>query len=155
MDGVLIRNNSAPGGGGFYNQGTYVEVRNSQIQDNTADTGGGIYNQTDGQVLMIDTHLSGNESLQFGGAVSTNSSDMQVNESCITGNISQLGGGIFNATFGSTPMDARFNWWGAADGPGGDGGGSGDSITGLIDFEPFYTASLPICGGAQNPPLSP
>jgi hypothetical protein len=155
LNNVLIRQNSAPNGGGFYNQGTYVEVRNSQIDNNTADMGGGIYNYSFGQVLLLDTVLSDNDSLNFGGGVSTDSSDMRVNESCITGNVSQLGGGVFNASATSDPMDATYNWWGASDGPGGAGGGSGDSITEKILFEPFYTAALPICGGSSNPPLSP
>ena len=153
LNNVDIRQNSAPNGGGFYNRGLYVEARNSAIEFNTADTGGGIYNYSAGQVLLLDTHLNENESLNFGGAVSTDSSAMVVNESCVTGNVSQLGGGVFNASGAS--MDARYNWWGAANGPGGDGGGDGDSITGQILFEPFYTAALPICGGTDNPPLSP
>jgi hypothetical protein len=36
------------------------------------------------------------------------------------------------------------NWWGAADGPGGDGPGSGDSVavtgTGSLDFDPWLTS---------------
>lgn len=41
------------------------------------------------------------------------------------------------------------NWWGAADGPSGDGAGSGDSVavagTGSLDFDPWLAAVPPQC----------
>jgi len=41
------------------------------------------------------------------------------------------------------------NWWGAADGPAGDGPGSGDSVavtgTGSLDFDPWLTSLPPRC----------
>ena len=41
-------------------------------------------------------------------------------------------------------IDAENNWWGAADGPSGDGPGSGDSVDGAsIDFDPFLAAQAP------------
>ncbi|MCD6327376.1 PQQ-binding-like beta-propeller repeat protein [bacterium] len=36
-------------------------------------------------------------------------------------------------------IDARNNWWGAIDGPSGDGDGNGDAISGITIFEPFQT----------------
>lgn len=45
---------------------------------------------------------------------------------------------------GSAALVLERNWWGAADGPGGDGPGTGDPIevtgTGSLDVEPFETA---------------
>ncbi len=43
---------------------------------------------------------------------------------------------------GSSQIDAIMNWWGASDGPGGDGGGTGDSISGAINFSNFETDNL-------------
>jgi uncharacterized repeat protein (TIGR01451 family) len=43
-------------------------------------------------------------------------------------------------------VDARFNYWGAADGPGGDGSGSGDEVSGNVLYTPWLpqpTCDLP------------
>jgi|GEM_PF-5771610 len=46
---------------------------------------------------------------------------------------------------GTETIDAEDNWWGAADGPGGAGPGSGDGVNSLnIDFDPFLT-TLSMC----------
>lgn len=41
-----------------------------------------------------------------------------------------------------TSVDAPCNWWGAADGPSGAGGGSGDAVVGAVAFAPFATAPI-------------
>jgi hypothetical protein len=53
-------------------------------------------------------------------------------------------------------VEATCNWWGAADGPSGDGGGRGDAVVGAIAFVPFATAPIAdaaaICSG--QPPAA-
>lgn len=71
---------------------------------------------------------------QAAGTISTN----RLNQNNIDGN----GDGAFYA--GGETIDAENNWWGSADGPSGDGPGSGDSVDGAsgggaIDFDPFLT----------------
>ena len=39
-------------------------------------------------------------------------------------------------------VDATCNWWGAADGPSGEAGGSGDALIGAATFTPFATAPI-------------
>ena len=39
----------------------------------------------------------------------------------------------------STYLDATNNWWGDASGPSGDGPGSGDEISGDVDYDPWLT----------------
>lgn len=39
----------------------------------------------------------------------------------------------------SSQAEARFNWWGDANGPGGDGPGSGDAVWGEVLYEPWLT----------------
>jgi parallel beta-helix repeat protein len=39
-------------------------------------------------------------------------------------------------------LDATRNWWGDASGPGGEGLGQGDAVTGDVDFEPWLGAPL-------------
>ena len=57
---------------------------------------------------------------------------------------------IENNTFGlqvlSASANATNNWWGAADGPSGAGGGSGDSVAAGVPFMPFLTAPNPNAG---------
>ncbi len=45
--------------------------------------------------------------------------------------------------------DARYNYWGSADGPSGDGSGSGDPVDDLTDYDPWHTDG-PI--GPDHPP---
>ena len=51
------------------------------------------------------------------------------------------GWGILNQ--GNSPVEARHNWWGAADGPGGLSPGGGDEISGTVTFTPWL--SQPEC----------
>ena len=49
---------------------------------------------------------------------------------------------VWNGNDGLAPrIDARENYWGAADGPGGDAGGSGDPVSGGVEFSPWCTES--------------
>lgn len=50
---------------------------------------------------------------------------------------------------GFTPTEIfENNWWGAADGPSGDGPGSGDSISANVDVDPFLTLAPLNCGNS-------
>src|SRR5262249_31971667 len=46
-------------------------------------------------------------------------------------------------------IDARGNWWGAADGPSGVGSGSGDAVSSGVDFSNFL-AEPPESGGSER-----
>lgn len=50
-------------------------------------------------------------------------------------------GGVINET--TATVDARSNWWGAADGPGGVGPGSGDIVTADVLYCPWLDAAPP------------
>jgi hypothetical protein len=47
------------------------------------------------------------------------------------------------------PLNAKNNWWGAADGPGNVGPGSGDGVSANVDFVPWLTSASP--SGACKP----
>jgi hypothetical protein len=53
-------------------------------------------------------------------------------------------------------VEATCNWWGAPDGPSGDGGGRGDAVVGAIAFVPFATEPIAdaaaVCSG--QPPAA-
>ncbi|GIV79217.1 MAG: hypothetical protein KatS3mg050_3611 [Litorilinea sp.] len=53
-------------------------------------------------------------------------------------------GGVINLT--QSRVDATMNWWGAADGPSGEGSGSGDAVSANVDFCPWLDGAAP--GGA-------
>ncbi len=58
--------------------------------------------------------------------------------------------GVVNSIAGKS-VDASCNWWGAADGPSGDGSGSGSAVAGEIDFEPWQTSVEGACDGFASP----
>lgn len=61
---------------------------------------------------------------------------IEIHDNTITGN------GYDGLWVGSTvtqTVDAEMNWWGDAAGPGGDGPGSGDTVIGNADYDPWLT----------------
>jgi hypothetical protein len=100
----------------------------------------------DGLVNVACSVIAGNGSsgvfVADGGTPNVN-----VTTSEIWGN----GVGITNAN--SLPVDARFNFWGDASGPGGAGPGSGDAIYGNVLYEPWL--AQPACSPPVEPPITP
>jgi len=55
--------------------------------------------------------------------------------------------GVYAADFlNPGPVDAGYNWWGDAGGPGGTGPGLGDAVTEGVNFEPWLTEDDPWIG---------
>jgi hypothetical protein len=67
--------------------------------------------------------------------------EIHINYNNITGNTAF---GVRNGQMGV--LDAECDWWGAADGPGPVGPGSGDKVSANVDFTPWLIAPAP--GGA-------
>lgn len=112
--------------------GTLVTVTHSTFQENTGD---GIAID-DGQAsVSCSTFVSNTVGVRVrsGGSPS-----VVVNDSNINGNVTGVSNGNASVT-----VDARDNWWGALDGPSGDGSGSGDSVIGNVLFDPWRTAESP------------
>lgn len=78
-----------------------------------------------------------------GEALPTGGAPLDSSGNCIAGNTA----GVALLVNGGTPTTITFldNWWGAANGPSGAGGGSGDSISSGIDFSPFLTVAPAGC----------
>ncbi|HFQ92931.1 MAG TPA: hypothetical protein ENK32_02900 [Anaerolineae bacterium] len=136
----LWRQNSAVNGGGvFINQGTAV-LTNSQILGNSAQTGdgGGLFLYQSGAVLtMTGVHLLDNRTTTAGGrggGIFAANGQMQIGDGCIVNNSDDA-----IVVYGAGKQ-ATDNWWGAADGPAGGGPGSGDSVSGSVDYSGFKTA---------------
>jgi hypothetical protein len=45
-------------------------------------------------------------------------------------------------TVGNLLVDATDNWWGASDGPSGEGSGSGDAVSQNVDVDPYASSSV-------------
>ena len=138
---TMITDNSFTGNGrsglaltSFGNTNSDRGAQNNSITNNCF-TGNGFINS--GRAVSFSA-------TQFAGTISTNT----LNQNNISGNAV----GAFYS--GTETINAENNWWGAADGPSGDGTGSGDSVNGAsvggaIDFDPFLTAE------ASDTPCSP
>ncbi|MEM9546038.1 MAG: right-handed parallel beta-helix repeat-containing protein [Bacteroidota bacterium] len=130
--------------------GTMVTVENNEISNNTGvavsdgSTSAGILvtsffpspaNSVANDVMINDNELHGNTT---GVAVGFNTGDISV--------VTARDNNIFDNDNGITstgPMvDAEENYWGAADGPGGNGSGSGNGISPGVDACPFYDAPI-------------
>jgi hypothetical protein len=121
--GAVVSNSASQGAGGIaVNRGTLI-ISSSRVLGNAAGTGAGAIAQFDS-----------------GAPVS-----VTVANSCIAGN-----GPLTSVVNASSPtIDARGNWWGAADGPSGAGPGSGDSVSSGVDFSGFL--SVPPVPGCPAP----
>ena len=76
--------------------------------------------------------------------------DIHINQNNITGSTLF---GVNNTAMGT--LDAECNWWGAANGPGPVGPGSGDRVSTGVDYTPWLKAPAPggpCTGVPPNPP---
>jgi hypothetical protein len=121
IGGGLIYSNSANSAGigaiGV-DSGSLVAISGTRILSNTGGEGGAV------------------TQFAFTGPVS-----VTVADSCIVGN-----GPITSVVnTGGPTIDARGNWWGAADGPAGAGPGSGDAVSSGVDYSGFLAQAASIC----------
>jgi len=93
------------GGGGIYNASNLI-LKNSTVVGNSAADGGGIYSDSQGgQLIVVNSTISGNASKGLGGGVYTHTKTAGFYNATIAsnkagaGNIAaEAGGGIYNAT---------------------------------------------------------
>ena len=144
VDGGQISSNSAlVDGGGIYNNGGVVRLLGADLSDNAASgDGGGIYVSSTGSLFVEDTTIWGNVA-DRGGAIYTDSGDVEITLSSFSGNTATTtGDAIFNT--GGT-LDLERNWWDALGGPthADNNGGEayGQDIIGAADFSPWCATS--------------
>jgi hypothetical protein len=68
------------------------------------------------------------------------SSNVVVEDNLIRNN-TEYGARVNGTPSNDFTMDADLNWWNAADGPGGEGSGSGDNVSTYVDYMPWYATS--------------
>lgn len=125
-----------------------IRSGNAIVRNNTfAGGNGGIVVTQQSTGVTIDANVVRNmftSPLGGGsGIVLTLSSSAEIHNNNIENNAFGL------SVFGSA-ANATNNWWGAANGPSGAGGGSGSSISAGVPFTPFLTAPNPNAGAAQS-----
>jgi predicted outer membrane repeat protein len=167
LTNTTISSNQARLGGGMFNSGSDVTLSNCQVSGNTSTVhGGGIFHNygslavtastfdsnqagdlgggisSGGTLNVTDSIFSNNAAVANGGAIHNDNSSPAngVHNSCIAGNSAPTGSGVYTDT---PDFDAANNWWGAADGPSGSGGGSGDGVDDWVLFTPFITTGCP------------
>ncbi len=146
LSNTQILSNSAQlgaGGGLFLQYPTAVlTMTNGQVRDNTAHLdGGGLY-LNNGQAVFSGIQLLDNRTMTAngrGGGIFSIYGQLQIGNSCIVNN-SDTSVAVYN-----TGKQAVDNWWGAADGPAGDGPGSGDSVSSSADYSGFKTSAPAGC----------
>lgn len=95
---VTLAGNRAYAGGGIFNAGGLVELRESSLDANTAGLGGGGGIHNDGGALAIESStLAGNRAEFHGGAIFSRGGSLTLVNSTLSGNIAGLrGGGIYH-----------------------------------------------------------
>ncbi len=118
-NGAIVRNNTFNGG----NSGIIVTQQSAGVT-------------IDANVVrnMATSPLGGGS-----GIILTLSSSAEIHNNNIENN-------AFGLQVVSASANATNNWWGAANGPSGAGGGSGNSISAGVPFTPFLTAPNPNAG---------
>jgi parallel beta-helix repeat protein len=80
------------------------------------------------------------------------STKLLVNYNNIVGNSTMVGNyGAYNS--GNGKLNARYNWWGRASGPGGAGPGAGDNVSENVDYRPWLPEpfeNLVVGWGTEN-----
>lgn len=108
-----------------------VTIKENQVTGSSA----GVQFKGNAFAVIEENHLSLNET-----AISL-SGDADPTDVAITfNNIMNNDDGVENWVSGV--LQATHNYWGAADGPSGDGPGSGDSVSGDIEFDPWLSSEV-------------
>lgn len=136
--GVVDFNLAQSDGGGIYIVDSSLDAAETRLDGNQADVGGGVYLYS-GQAIIDRSHLLSNQA-QNGGALYKRAGTITIGQSCIVNNAD-----VAVSTGGGVDIEATENWWGAENGPSGEGTGFGDSVGTGVVFTPFLTSVIFDC----------
>ncbi len=95
-DALSIYKNSASYGGGLYVSAGCVELHSGSISENTAEDGAGIYVvKEETSLFVMGATISNNVAEGYGGGMYLDNCIVTISEGTISGNVGNLGGGIF------------------------------------------------------------
>ncbi len=141
VSGGVIDNNystSLHGGGVFISRGSATLNGTRVISNSAADNGGGVF-VFRGSAALNGTQVVSNSASDGGGVYLNSSGVITAINGCI----------VFNSDTAVNRVDgtltATDNWWGTLDGPGGDGPGSGDTVSAGVDYANFKIAAPAGC----------
>lgn len=164
VKGFTIRNGNGELGGGIYCHCTSPRITGNVITENRAIAGGGIFVLLDGSGPAISGNaISGNRASGWGSGVACCERSSRFAESCMQlpedGTALRLlddsccplvhngvdGSNASEVANANSPaqIDAKHNWWGDSNGPGGVGPGAGDEVSESVDYEPWLSAPIP------------
>ena len=156
ISGNTVRNNLS--GPSIQSDGIDLAAVNGATVTNNTIAGSsydGIWIGGSGNITITGNQFSGNgllvsdpnaAAIDFGGGSSLNPlGGFSVHQNSFVGNRN----GIWNYDVGS--VNATCNWWGAANGPGPVGPGSGDPVSTNVNFTPFLSSSN-LAGGCTADP---
>ncbi|MBA7640557.1 hypothetical protein ES703_48227 [subsurface metagenome] len=144
----IIENNTVQGwGGGIAMVLSSPRITKNIVNANSAWGGGCIYCIYSSPIIDSCT-ISRNGLF---GILCDDNSTPTINFNNITENISYA---VFNAD-PNVVINAEYNWWGDASGPSGYGPGTGDSVSQLVDYDPWLTDSVQWVGIEEFEPSQP
>ncbi|MCP4543362.1 MAG: hypothetical protein GY832_40125 [Chloroflexi bacterium] len=140
LNETQVVNNSAQYGGGMYIYKGSATLSGTQVINNSARDGGGVYVR-DGSATLNGTQIIANDARSGSGSGLRfyGNGTITATNGCIVFNSDTA----VSCTSGT--LIATDNWWGMADGPGGVGSGSGDTVSEGVDYANFKTVAPTGC----------
>jgi CSLREA domain-containing protein len=156
IDTQFTNNHANIAGGALYLRGesdvTGSIIRDASFNDNSAGIGGAVY--ADYMLLNVyDSRFIANSANDGGAIYEIGDEYLIANGSCFVNN-SHTSVYYTTTTNFVSDADATGNWWGAVNGPSGEGSGDGDSVGADINYSDFLANDNLNCGftGATPPP---
>lgn len=150
-DSAFFRNVAALSGGAISSaSNTSALIRGSLFSDNESrgQFGGGGAIESSDQIGIVESSFVNNRARGLGGAI-THFDDVvnqsSISQSCFVGNIAGFSGNAVDVFAGSKDLNAVGLWWGAVNGPSGEGPGDGDGIGLRVKFDPEAPEPLAVC----------
>ncbi|MCD6574300.1 right-handed parallel beta-helix repeat-containing protein, partial [Candidatus Aerophobetes bacterium] len=109
---------------------------NTLLKNNISNNSHGIYFSSSDNNRVLGNTISNNESTFPSGIHNDSNSDNNF------GYYNNISGNLTYGVWSEATFDAKHNWWGAKDGPGENGPGSGDKVSTNVSYDPWLGASV-------------
>jgi len=140
VDNIVVNNVATLVGAGMRIHGSYAIVRNCYILNNTTlgvGYAGGICVTNDSGTVIDSCRILNNTG---DGILAMYSEPVIINYNDIYGNSRY--GVCYSDSDTTITINAEYNWWGDSSGPGGEGPGTGDSVSMYVDYDPWLTGPV-------------